>query len=50
MEKKLLSISLTVEVANNILQYLATRPYQEVVELINLIQKSEPTFESDIKE
>ena len=50
MEKKLLSITVTVEVANKMLAYLSTKPYAEVAELISLIQKSEPTFEPEVKE
>lgn len=50
MEKKLLSITLTIDVANKVLSYLSSKSYQEVAELIALIQKSEPTFEEEVKE
>jgi len=46
MEKKLIALTVTVEVANKLLQYLSTKPYAEVVELINLVQKSEPVYEA----
>ena len=33
------TIKLTVESVNHVLEYLATRPYNEVAQLINNIQK-----------
>jgi hypothetical protein len=33
-------ISLSIELVNSILQYLASRPFQEVYQLIEAIQKS----------
>jgi len=46
-EKKLEAIKLTVEVANKVLQYLSTKPYGEVAELIAEIQKSEPIYHQE---
>ena len=43
-EKQLIAVKLTVDVANKVLQYIGTKPYNEVKELIDMIQKSEPVF------
>jgi len=37
--KEVETVSLTVESVNQLLGYLATRPYNEVAQLINNIQK-----------
>ena len=37
--KEVQTVSLTVESVNQLLGYLATRPYNEVAQLINNIQK-----------
>jgi hypothetical protein len=36
-------VTLPIEVANAVLQYLAGRPYQEVFQLINALQKAAET-------
>jgi hypothetical protein len=33
-------ITLPIDLANTLLQYLATRPYQEVVQIIGALQKA----------
>lgn len=44
MEKKLMAIKLTVETADTVLKYLAVQPYQEVAQILDMIQKSERIF------
>ena len=40
------NITINIEVANGILNYLASRPYCEVFQLIQAIQASSPQIES----
>jgi len=48
MEKKIKSMQYDVEIMNSILNYLAKRPYQEVAELIAVIQtKGFPIYEEE---
>jgi len=49
-ENKLIAIKIGLEETDKILKYLASKPYQEVAELINLIQKSEPVYSEEIKQ
>ena len=49
-EKKLEAIKLTVDTANKVLQYLSTKPYGEVAEIIAAVQKSEPIYQEPTKE
>lgn len=44
MEQQLIAIKLTVKEADTLLQYLAAKPYAEVAQLIDMIQKSEKIF------
>ena len=41
MEQKIIAVSVTVETINKVFGYLATKPYAEVAEIINLLQQSE---------
>ena len=43
-------LKLKIELVNAILQYLGSRPYSEVVGLINEIQKQAGSQTSDVKE
>jgi hypothetical protein len=52
LERKKMNLSLPIEVANQVLGYLGTRPYQEVFHLIQAIQEAakpqeEPKEESN---
>lgn len=47
MSKPIKSIMLSVESAQEILNYLATKPYQEVVTVIGLIQSAEQLYEDE---
>lgn len=44
MDKILTAIQLTVKDAETLLQYLAAKPYAEVAQLIDMIQKTEKIF------
>lgn len=43
-EKTITAIKLTVNEADELLKYLANKPYVEVARLIDMIQKSEKIF------
>lgn len=47
-DKKPISVEITAENINRILYYLGSRPFTEVVELINIIQESKPLFENPV--
>jgi len=49
-EKKLQAIKLTIESAEKVLQYLAAQPYNQVVQLIEMIKKSEPIYSEQKKD
>ena len=43
---ELQGITITVELANALLQYLATRPYGEVFQIVNALQESEKVLKN----
>ena len=44
-DKKLIAVKMTVETVEKVLQYLSNQPYNQVVQLIDIIQKSEPVYQ-----
>ena len=44
-DKKLIAVKLTVETVEKVLLYLSNQPYNQVMQLIDIIQKSEPVYQ-----
>jgi len=47
-DKKLIAVKLTVETVEKVLQYLSNQPYNQVVQLIDMVQKSEPVYQDQL--